>query len=530
MNKKSLIHFKHLPLLKMATTLSFVVSSVLYASTSTTPDTGNILIQNQQPTQLPTTLKKTAEQSGFTVVASVLVDNASIVESSSPNSKLLQTVKKGDKIKLNGLEENGYYGVQDGGFISKKSVEIVTKIKSVTVSHRGEVRIEDALVQKVFAHYTKDGVTADSMDEALGAVKYLGGIDAAVFLKPNGESYDATLGLVEAKPFSAYVGEDNYGDHTTGVFRTSLGASLNDKFGYGEKISASVITTGKDLLMGTLQASVPVGNDAGSVNVGVSHMNYSLGDAFTSLDATGVTTSFWAGYNKPLWLSYKGSLVYDLKISRNMMVDQMGAFNTTTKRASTTMENSLSFVRQDSFMGGGSNGAYLNLKLGRLETSAVDTYDEEGSYAKVNLSLQRVQKLGSFTAIALVQGQKAFRNLDSSEKFNLTGINGVGGYYTGDIVGDEGVLASLEVDHAIPKINNLIGGIIYTNGTARNLYSPIAGSGENIQKASSMGYKLSYAMPYDISASAGLYKRVSGENTTDYNNPYHFLFNIAKKF
>jgi hypothetical protein len=37
-------------------------------------------------------------------------------------------------------------------------------------------------------------------------------------------------------------------------------------------------------------------------------------------------------------------------------------------------------------------------------------------------------------------------------------------------------------------------------------------------------------MPYDISASAGLYKRVSGENTTDYNNPYHFLFNIAKKF
>ena len=474
MNKKSLIHFKHLPLLKMATTLSFVVSSVLYASTPITPDSGSILIKNQPETKLPTNLKKTAEQSGFTVVASVIVDNAAIVESSSLNSKLLQTVKKGDKIKLNGLEEHGYYGVQDGGFISKKSVKIVTKIKSVTVSHRGEVRIKDALVQKVFAHYTKDGVTADSMDEALSAVKYLGGIDAAVFLKPNGESYDA--------------------------------------------------------LMGTLQASLPVGDDASRVNVGVSHMNYSLGDAFTSLNATGITTSFWAGYSKPLWLSYKGSLVYDLKISRNMMVDQMDAFNTTTKRASTTMENSLSFVRQDSFMGGGSNGAYLNLKLGRLETSAVDTYDEEGSYAKINLSLQRVQKLGGFTAIALVQGQKAFRNLDSSEKFNLTGINGVGGYYTGDIVGDEGILASLEVDHAIPKINNLIGGIIYTNGTAKILYSPITGSGENIQKASSMGYKLSYAMPYDISASAGLYKRVSGENTTDYNNPYHFLFNIAKKF
>ena len=124
MNKKSLIHFKHLPLLKMATTLSFVVSSVLYASTPITPDSGSILIKNQPETKLPTNLKKTAEQSGFTVVASVIVDNAAIVESSSLNSKLLQTVKKGDKIKLNGLEEHGYYGVQDGGFISKKSVKI----------------------------------------------------------------------------------------------------------------------------------------------------------------------------------------------------------------------------------------------------------------------------------------------------------------------------------------------------------------------------------------------------------------------
>ena len=187
--------------LKRASALSLVLSGALYAAAPVAPDSGTILIKNQPETKLPTNLKKTAEQSGFTVVASVLVDNAAIVESSSLNSKLLQTVKKGDKIKLNGLEEYGYYGVQDGGFISKESVKIVTKVKSVTVSHRGEVRIKDALVQKVFAHYTKDGVTAGSVDEALSAVKYLGGIDAAVFLKPNGESYDATLGLVEAKPF-----------------------------------------------------------------------------------------------------------------------------------------------------------------------------------------------------------------------------------------------------------------------------------------------------------------------------------------
>lgn len=148
-------------------------------------------------------------------------------------------------------------------------------------------------------------------------------------------------------------------------------------------------------------------------------------------------------------------------------------------------------------MGGGTNGAFFDFKIGKLSAdNSNDTYKKVGSYAKANLELQRAQKLGSFVGIASLKAQKAFRNLDSSEKFNITGMDAVGGYYSGDIVGDEGYLASLELSRNIEFINNLSGSLVYATGAVKSLYSPIDGS-NNIQKASSAGAKLSYAAPYD---------------------------------
>lgn len=475
-------------------------------------------------------MPKTVERSGLTVIASVIAQSAVILDAPSANGKVLKTVTKNEKVTLNGLEKEGYYEVQEGGYIAKENVKILSTISSFSLSKKGDVRIKDSLVEKTFAHYTKEGVTANSVDSALTAVKSLGQVDAALFLKPKGDNYDATLGVVEGKPYSGYVGVDNYGDHVTGMYRTSLGVSLNDRFGYGEKISASLMTTGERLRSGAIQGSVPVGSDASTVSAGVSRLGYHLGDKLTDLDARGTFTSLWGGYNKPLWLSYKGSASYGLKITRNTMTDELRAFSITTNRKTTTMDNSLSYSKQDAFLGGGVNSAYVDLKLGKLDDdSASDPYNKKGRYTKINVELQRVQKLGTFTGIALIKGQKAYSNLDSSEKFNLTGVNNVGGYYIGDIVGDEGILGSLELDHAVPMIANLTGGVIYTNGAVKTLHTPIDNS-VNLHKASSAGAKLSYLAPYDITANLWAYKRVTGESVNNYDNPYHVLFNIAKKF
>lgn len=514
--------------IKRVLVMSLVLSSALFAA-PIAQDSGSMIIKNQTENKLPVEMPKTVEQSGLTVIASVIKESAVILDAASANGKVVKTLNKNDKVTLNGIETQGYYEVQEGGYIAKESVKILSAIGSVSVSKRGEVRMKDALIEKTFLRYTRDGVTANSVDSALAAIKSLGQVDAVVFLKPKGENYDATLGAVEGKPYSGYIGVDNYGDHITGMYRTSLGASLNDRFGYGEKVSASVMKT-EHIRSGAIQGSLPVGSDASTVSAGVSKLDYTLGDKFTSLDARGAVTSLWGGYNKPLWISYKGSAVYGLKIAKNTMKDELRAFSTTTNRKTTTMDNSLGYSKQDALMGGGVNSAYVDLKLGKLDDdNAADPYNKKGRYAKINIELQRVQKLGTFTGIALVKGQKAFNNLDSIEKFNLTGINAVGGYYIGDIVGDEGIMGSLEVDHAIPVVANLTGGVIYTSGAVKTLRTPIDSS-INIHRASSAGAKLSYLAPYDITASLVAYKRVTGESVNNYDNPYHVLFNIAKKF
>jgi hemolysin activation/secretion protein len=507
--------------------LSMALTTALFAAS---PDSGSIILKNQEQKQFPTTNMKTMEQSGLAVYAVVTSDEIAILDAPKKSARALKTLPKGDEIKLSGIEKDGYYELQDGGFIAKSSVKILSQIGKVSVSHRGEVRMRDSLVADIFAYYTKDGVDANSLDGALSAVKSLGNIDAAVFLKPRGNNYDITLGVIEGKPYSAYLSLDNYGDHTTGIYRKSLGASLNDKFGYGENISASIVTTGQELLMGSLVASIPISSDASSMSMGVSKMKYKLGDVFASMESFGTSTTAFVGYNKPLWLSHKGSMNYGFRLSRSNMSDTINAFDTVTYRQSTALDNILSFVKQDSFMGGGTNGAFADFKLGRLEADASDDpYSKVGGYAKLNIQLQRAQQLGEFTGIASFKVQKAFKNLDSSEKFNLTGIDGVGGYYSGDIVGDEGYLVSLELDRALPILSGLSGGVNYTNGVAKTMYSPIDNS-NNIQKASSVGLKLIYSAPHDITANAGLYKRLSGELVNNYDSTYRFLFNIAKKF
>jgi hemolysin activation/secretion protein len=54
---------------------------------------------------------------------------------------------------------------------------------------------------------------------------------------------------------------------------------------------------------------------------------------------------------------------------------------------------------------------------------------------------------GGFTLYASFSGQRASKNLDSSEEFFLGGPNGVRAYPQGEGAGDEGWLSRLELRH-----------------------------------------------------------------------------------
>lgn len=86
-------------------------------------------------------------------------------------------------------------------------------------------------------------------------------------------------------------------------------------------------------------------------------------------------------------------------------------------------------------------------------TRALDarTARTEGSFDRWNLSWQRLQPLGaSFSLYLSASAQAASKNLDSSQKMSLGGIQGVRAYPQNEAPGDQGYLATLEARYELP--------------------------------------------------------------------------------
>jgi len=339
---------------------------------------------------------------------------------------------------------------------------------------------------------------------------------------------DSFAASSEKKSYSLYLSEDNYGDHSTGIYKTTLAGSLRDPFGYGEKISGSFAMSDQNLRLGSLQVSLPIKKSSGMLAAGVARLHYALGDTFAPLEASGSASTVWMGYAQPLWKNPKNSLTYRIKIAQNRMIDDVGLDGSRNQRTTTTVRHSLAAVNTDSY--GGVNSALIHFLVGKLsDDNQGDPYNKGTRYTKLNVQLQRSQTLGEFTVVAQLKGQKGYRNLDSSEKFDITDLNGVGGYYAGDIVGDEGILGVLELKHPLPWVENVDASLLYANGAVKTVHTPIDDT-PNFHKASSIGMKLSYTAPYGIAANLGVYKRVTGEDVGNYDNPYHILFGMSKRF
>jgi hemolysin activation/secretion protein len=72
------------------------------------------------------------------------------------------------------------------------------------------------------------------------------------------------------------------------------------------------------------------------------------------------------------------------------------------------------------------------------------TLDTAGHYGKLWGQLEILRAIGSSLVSFRMSGQMASRNLDSSEKFQLGGYNGIRAYPEGEAAGDQALLGRLE--------------------------------------------------------------------------------------
>ena len=262
---------------------------------------------------------------------------------------------------------------------------------------------------------------------------------------------DLIVNVTPGQSVTGLVDADNSGNRYTGKDRVGGSINANNPFGLGDVASLRAVSSGRGLnyLRAAYQAQL------GRAKLGASYarLNYRLGDSFSSLDASGTAniTSVFGSY--PLLRSRTSNLSAQLSYDNKALQDKVnGGLNVSDKRIR-VLTSSLVGDFKDSLGGGASNNYSLSLSSGKLDIQSAAALAADaaaaranGGYTKIAYSGSRLQSLTPGTALyASVRGQIASKNLDSSEKIGLGGVNGVRAYPEGEAYSDEGYVATLEL-------------------------------------------------------------------------------------
>ena len=292
----------------------------------------------------------------------------------------------------------------------------------------------------------------------LGDVPGVGGVDSR--LTP-GASTGETVLVAVVKPAPAWTGKveaDNYGSLYSGRYR--LGGSIdgNSPLGFGERVSAALLVSNEKLVYGRAGLQAPIGANGLTVGAGFNHSQYLLADIYKALDAVGYSDTFEANARYPLVRSVLFNLYGQASAEHRKLHDDVRSTNTQTDKRANVATLGLQADWRDSVGGlGADSQAGITLTGGRLniiteDAASIDAKGAStaGGYGKVHINLSRQQALTDKLSLgAQLRGQRASKNLDSSEKLSLGGINGVRAYPSGEASGDSGWVGSLELRYAL---------------------------------------------------------------------------------
>jgi hemolysin activation/secretion protein len=317
-------------------------------------------------------------------------------------------------------------------------------------------------------------LNADALDRALLLIGDLPGVAATGSLTEGGGQgeTDLVLKVKDGPKVTGEVTADNEGARYTGEARVTVNASLNAPFGIGDRADTVLLhTQGSDYQR--LAYSLPVGSEGWRVGVNGSHLTYDIvTPAFGALDAHGNSSTVGLEANYPVFRTRLANLYLALNLD-DKRFDNLSSGQTTTRYSIRDGSVGLYGNLFDNLGGGGANAASITWEQGHDDLSgspneAADalTTDTAGGFEKLNLSVSRQQRLTEQVSLyASLAGQLSSKNLDSSEKFYLGGVNGVRAYPADEGGGSEGALADLEARVRLPLNFAAVGFFDY--GTVR---------------------------------------------------------------
>ena len=336
-------------------------------------------------------------------------------------------------------------------------------------------RLKDRVARGIIAGLKSDDIiTTAKLETALYSVSDATGARAVGVLSP-GTAFGTsklTVRIEDSKESNTVFYVENYGSPSTGRYRYGLQETLYDPSGTGDKVSAGALISNGSLRNFYANYETVVGHGGTTLGAGISRMNYKIGGALADIGAEGKSLTFTIFGQTPLYHLTNRSLMLRYGYNYRTLNDDITAFELEGKKHTHSIYAGLVGMQQ--LQGGTLLNYNANLTIGKLSYDSLYSEilgqlnrTEEGTYVKLEAELSAVQRLGHASDFLVkVAGQKASRNLDSSEEFYLGGPNGVRAYAQGEGAGDEGLLSTAELRWHAP-VQGLTFSTFYDVGTAR---------------------------------------------------------------
>ncbi len=451
------------------------------AQAQTPPDAGRLLEQTQPaprpvpPAQAPRVVEPPVRPpivmpEGITVTPSAFRVSGAV---SFPAEELLALLKPflGRKLDLAGLNEAAgaitrryqsaghllSYAYIPAQRVADGVIELAVlegKLEGVQIVTAQDVRLRDEVIQ---AHTDALSGAAPlkqaEVERKLLLLNDIAGVTARAAFTPGSSTGGAEMvvSVAEDEPLDVKLEFNNHGTRSTGEYRAGVSLQLRDLFGWGDVTSARAMASGRGgLVNGSLASSVPMGGNGFRIGASLSRLTYQLAGAFRNLGATGNANTLGVDVSYPFVRGTSANLSMRLGLETKRLRDDVELAATRNPKRNDSIDLGLSFDARDGW--GGASAGSLTASMGDLQLLGDDpggTRNLLGGarlYRKLGAQLVRQQSIsGPWNLYLRFAGQFSGGNLDSSEKFGLTGPNMVRAYAPGEASVDNGGLLAAEV-------------------------------------------------------------------------------------
>ena len=293
-----------------------------------------------------------------------------------------------------------------------------------------------------------------SLEIALFNVNEMYGVEARGSLVPGKRDGTSDL-IVTIKPgrtrsITAYA--DNYGSKSAGRYRYGIQADFMGIGNTDSRLTVGGLISNNNLHNYNIGWETHMGHSGTTAGIRFSRMDYQLGSVFAQLDARGVANTLSLYGTTPLWRTVGSSLSVKYGYNYRTLTDEMRSNNVSIKKHSHSFNAGLDGLWRNT--SGTSVHYNLTCYIGDVASDSQwgDVVGRNrntlGNFTKGVLDVTALQRLSSrLDLLVKFQGQKASRNLDSSEQLYLGGARRVRAYPSGEGAGDEGYLSSLELHY-----------------------------------------------------------------------------------